>query len=221
MRTVRVFYKKLGRLKYTSHLDMNRFMLRALRLSGLPIWYTEGFNPHPYATFALPLSLGFESEYEVMDFRLVDDELADGGVTNEEVAAALAAVMPAELPVIRAADPVQKPGKITAARFRVCFLTGEGEALEARLRAFLARPSILMEKKGKKGKVSTVELAGKAADVVFAHNGNALAMELTLPAGNDNVNPCLVLNAAEREEPLPFYNVTRLALYTADGIFFA
>ena len=52
MRTVRVFYKKLGRLKFISHLDMNRFMLRALRLSGLPVWYTEGFNPHPYATFA-------------------------------------------------------------------------------------------------------------------------------------------------------------------------
>ena len=128
MRTVRVFYQKLGRLKFTSHLDMNRFMLRALRLSGLPVWYTEGFNTHPYATFALPLSLGFESEYEAMDFRLTDE-----GCTNKQAEAALAAVLPAELPVIRAADPVHKPGKIAAARFRIFFETAGPAGLQTRI----------------------------------------------------------------------------------------
>ena len=66
----RVFYSKTGRLKYISHLDVNRLMQRALKRSGLPVWYTEGFNPHIYITFALPLALGLESFYEVMDFRL-------------------------------------------------------------------------------------------------------------------------------------------------------
>ena len=54
---VRTVFEKKGRAKYISHLDLNRFMMRAFRRSGLPIWYTEGFNPHPYATFALALSL--------------------------------------------------------------------------------------------------------------------------------------------------------------------
>ena len=66
----RVFYTKTGRLKYISHLDVNRLMQRALKRSGLPVWYSEGFNPHIYITFALPLALGLESRYEIMDFRL-------------------------------------------------------------------------------------------------------------------------------------------------------
>ena len=212
MRTVRVFYKKLGRLKFTSHLDMNRFMLRALRLSGLPIWYTEGFNPHPYATFALPLSLGFESEYEAMDFRLTDD-----GCTNEQVKEALTAVLPAELPVIRAADPAHKPGKIAAARFRIYFETAGPVGLTERITAFLARPAISVEKKGKKGKISQIDLAGTARDVSFEPAEGGLALVWTLPAGNDNVNPVLLLDAMDAEAPLPPYRISRTALLLADG----
>lgn len=48
---VRLFFTKLDRAKYISHLDMNRCMSRALKRSGLPVWYTGGFNPHMYLTF--------------------------------------------------------------------------------------------------------------------------------------------------------------------------
>ena len=78
LKNVRLFFKKDGPLRFVSHLDMNRVMTRILRLSKVPVWYTEGFNPHPYITFALPLSLGFSSEYEVMDFRLDDDNFEEG-----------------------------------------------------------------------------------------------------------------------------------------------
>ena len=60
-------------MRFISHLDMTRFMSRTIRRAELPVWYTEGFNPHLYMTFALPLSLGFESDYEVVDIRLLDD----------------------------------------------------------------------------------------------------------------------------------------------------
>ena len=46
--TVRVFYRKLGRIKYISHLDMVRCISRALKRSGLPVWHTLGFHPHVY-----------------------------------------------------------------------------------------------------------------------------------------------------------------------------
>ena len=62
MRNVRLFYKKLGNMKFVSHLDMSRFIIKVIRMSKIPVWYSEGFNPHPYITFALPLSLGFESD---------------------------------------------------------------------------------------------------------------------------------------------------------------
>ena len=73
MKTVRLFYKKSGRAKYVSHLDTMRAMTRLLRRAQLPAWYTEGFNPHLYITFAMPLSLGFSSDYELADIRLTDD----------------------------------------------------------------------------------------------------------------------------------------------------
>ena len=67
---VRLFFTKLDRAKYISHLDMNRCMSRALKRSGLPVWYTGGFNPHMYLTFPLPLSLGCESVYECVDLKM-------------------------------------------------------------------------------------------------------------------------------------------------------
>ena len=88
MINVRVFYTKTGRARFISHLDMMRFMTRALKRSGLPVWYTEGFNRHIYTTFALPLSLGFESMCEFMDFRLLPDEF-----DMEEVATRLNACL--------------------------------------------------------------------------------------------------------------------------------
>ena len=74
MRNVRIIYKKKSLLKFISHLDMNRFMTRVLRRTDIPFWYTEGFNTHLYINFALPLSLGFESDYEIMDLKITDDE---------------------------------------------------------------------------------------------------------------------------------------------------
>ncbi len=65
------FYKKVGDARYISHLDLSRFMQRSLKRTGLPLWHTEGFNPHPYVTFALPLSVGQSGQRETMDFRLV------------------------------------------------------------------------------------------------------------------------------------------------------
>ena len=64
MRCVRVWFHKTGPIRYISHLDLMRTMTRAIRRSGIDLWYTEGFNPHPYMTFALPLSLGMQSVCE-------------------------------------------------------------------------------------------------------------------------------------------------------------
>ena len=55
----RIRFTKTGEAKYISHLDLYRFMLRALKRAKLPVWHTEGFNPHVYVTFALPLSLKY------------------------------------------------------------------------------------------------------------------------------------------------------------------
>ena len=79
MREVRLVFSKTDRCKYISHLDINRCMSRALSRAEIPLWFTEGFNPHPYMSFSLPLSLGVESLCESVDLRIV------GEITNDEI----------------------------------------------------------------------------------------------------------------------------------------
>ena len=67
LKPVRIWFTKDNECKYISHLDLNRVVMRALHKSKLNIWHTEGFNPHPFVTFALPLSLGFKGVKETMD----------------------------------------------------------------------------------------------------------------------------------------------------------
>ena len=95
-----MFYQKKGRAKYISHLDINRLMQRVLKRAGLPVWYTEGFNPHIYLTFALPLSLGYESDFETMDFRLTEE------MNLQQVQQILNQNMPEGILVTRVAEPV-------------------------------------------------------------------------------------------------------------------
>ena len=89
MKNVRIWFKKDDECRYISHLDLNRCVLRALHKSKIPVWHTEGFNPHPFATFPLPLSLGFRGINECMDIRLVDE------ISDEKLISDFNACMPA------------------------------------------------------------------------------------------------------------------------------
>ena len=87
-------YKKFGRAKYISHLDMVRVFNRVFRRGGIPIAYSEGFNPHPKISFALPLSVFYESECEIMLFSVTED------ISAEELLKRFSTVMPEGLEVI-------------------------------------------------------------------------------------------------------------------------
>jgi radical SAM family uncharacterized protein/radical SAM-linked protein len=71
---VRVGYRKLGRVAYTSHLDLVRSFPRILRRAGLPLHYTEGFHPKPQLTFGPALAVGTSSLAEYLDIRLRERE---------------------------------------------------------------------------------------------------------------------------------------------------
>ena len=203
MKNIRVFYRKTGRLKYISHLDMNRVFTRLVRRSGLPIWYTEGFNPRPRINFALPLSLGFESTYEAVDIRLEEDDYPNG-----EALRRLQAAAPEELTVTAVADPIMKTGDIAFAEFAV---TAE---LPTDAERFFAQSEILTEKKTKQGVLKTVDIRPGIRCYEFSGD----TMRLVLSAGTDNVNPVVVLDAMSRfaERPIRVQSVTRTMLYNKD-----
>lgn len=68
----RLLFSKTGRAKYISHLDLMRTFQRAFQRADLTIKHTEGFNPHPFISILLPLSLGFSSQCEILEFQLLD-----------------------------------------------------------------------------------------------------------------------------------------------------
>ena len=207
MRNVRVFFKKFGRMKFASHLDMNRLMTRLIRLSQIPVWYTEGFNQHPYITFALPLSLGFVSDYEIMDIRITDDEF-----TNEMVFSALNSVFPDGLEVIKVCDRVKKAGEIAFAEFLINFETADKSFAE-RLAAFLSQEKIIAMKKTKKGAMKEIDLAPFIKSQAITAEENVL-LKIVLPAGGEcNVNPTLLLSVME---DVPDYSICRTMIYDGE-----
>ena len=62
-----VVFEKSYPVRHIGHLDLMRTMQRALRRSGLPVRYSQGFNPHIKLSFASPLSVGIVGEREIMD----------------------------------------------------------------------------------------------------------------------------------------------------------
>ena len=209
MKNVRIFYTKTDRMKFVSHLDMNRLIPRMIRKAKLPVWYTEGFNRHIYINYAVPLSLGFEGEYEVMDIRLTEDDFP-----LEEVIHRLNEATVPGIVFLKAAEPVKPTKDIVFAEYELTFESGK-ESLTQEVAAFLKSDSVLCSKKGKKGKIREFDLIPliKSAEV----SGDVLRLVLT--AGNENnLNPTLVLSTFfenSGKEPV-FYRVRRKMLFDAE-----
>ena len=192
-------------MKFVSHLDMNRFMSRLITKSKIPIWYTEGFNQHVYMNFALPLSLGFEGHYEIMDIRLIDDSYSLEYCLN-----ALKSVCPDDIEIFSINEPVLNMKEIGFAEYIISLEEFTKSQIEA-LNIFLNKPSVICQKVGKKGRVKEIDLIPKISSFSFEND----KLHLCLNAGcEDTLNPSLILNTFFEQINIPmlFYSVTRTAI---------
>lgn len=221
MKNARIFFSKDGPAKYISHLDLNRVMLRAVGLSRLDVWRTEGFHEHTYITFALPLSLGYASVCESMDFRLNDD-----GEDMSAVPARLNVCLPEGIRVLRCAEAVHKPADIVSASYDIRLEPMEEgnisvRELSEKLSAFLAQEAIIVPKKTKKG-TKDVDLKAYILACEILDDGG-VHLSLTLPAGGSlNINPSLLVGALSEYAGVELYaDVTRTGIYMEGGADFA
>ncbi len=200
----RVFFSKTDRAKYISHLDLNHCVQRAIRRSKLPVWQAEGFNPHTYVAFMLPLSLGQEGICEAMDFRLTED------VSAEDVAKRLNEALPPDIRVIRVAAPKYKNTDIASAEYRI-----ESDIDTEKFLEFVSRDRIVAEKKTKKG-VSEIDLKPLVSELSVTEE----AITLRLPAGNDfNINPALLFEEYKQStgRKISRLRIVRTRTFCADG----
>lgn len=187
----RIFFEKTGRAKYTSHLDTMRTLTRALRRSGLPVWYTEGFNPHLYMTFALPVALGVESRCESFDLRMTRE------IGSDEVLETLNHSLPPGFRAVSAAPPVMDPGRIAWADYeiRLIYEGADIAGIHGKLGAFLAQPVVEAPKRTKKGE-KMIDLRPLVQVLEAGSDRDTLVLRLRLAAGNAvNIAPSLFLKA--------------------------
>ena len=211
MKNVRLFYKKTGAARFISHLDTMRAMTRLLRRAALPVWYTEGFNPHLYVTFAMPLTLGFSSVYELADIRLTDDSFP-----LVDICERLNSHAPEGFYFFDAREPQNKLSALSFAAFSVTF--DDGGALKERLENFLDSSEINVEKKTKRGDVKSINVAPDIKEYSIASDGGT-KLDITLPAGPEkSINPELIINKFLSDtDPECFFSVTRTALLDKSG----
>ena len=139
MKNVRVWFQKTGAVKYISHLDLTRCMARALKLSKLPVWYTEGFNPRIYMTFAMPLSLGVSGEKECMDIRFVEE------ISLTAAASRLNACLPKDLSVLRISEPEMPFEAIAFAEYEFILEAEDPLELSESIHSLFAEDAVLVK----------------------------------------------------------------------------
>lgn len=189
---VRMFYEKTGMAKFISHLDTVRCITRAVKRANVPIWYTEGFNPHAFLTFAMPLSLGFESYCETVDFRLTED------VDLNELAERLNSALPVDITVKKIALPVMSPNDICWAEYEIIFNNPDALLL-SNAHSILSADEILVEKKGKQGRkkvAKEVNIKEHIRTYEISEKDGKLIIKTVLASGTStNINPMLLISA--------------------------
>lgn len=205
LRNVRVWFSKDKQARFISHLDLNRCVKRAINAAGIKIWHTEGFNPHPFVTFAFPLQLGIKGRKESFDMRLLDD--------CDDIVERINEHLPDGIYVMSVKDPVCKPSDIVYAKYEMVFENIFPDVIDR----FFAQPEILVEKKTKSG-TKIIDLKECVSDLCTEKLQDKVKVSVILPAGNTyNVSSMLVVKALEDFVDQEFwYDVTKLEMYTKD-----
>lgn len=210
MRLVRIWFSKQGRIKYVSHLDIMRCMTRAVRRADIPLWYTEGFNPHPYLNFLQPMPLGVEGLNEPLDIRI------EGEISDKEIMDKLNAVLPVGIKVTKVTQPYMKSNDLAFAEYEIYF--EKEENLTDKLTKAMDSGVLSCEKMGKvngRKRVKEVNVSENIKKYSISENDDAVIMNVVLPGGNTkNVNPMNLLDALNRylETDIVPLNIVRLGL---------
>ncbi|MCI8631456.1 MAG: DUF2344 domain-containing protein [Firmicutes bacterium] len=194
-----ILFEKSGYIKYTSHLDMMRLFKRLIRKCGIKLAYSQGFNPHPKMSFALPLALGYTGKNEILEIETsekydnnfiasslnsaapegirITDIIENNNGSNKTVASAVyAGEYVAEIPLTNAND---------AALLNITDKTKE----------FLLQPAIMVEKVQKKtGKTFEIDIKPLINSLDANLINNKLIMTINIAQGSTaTLSPELLL----------------------------
>ncbi len=215
----RLLFEKTGNAIWISHLDLMRVFQRAFKRAGLPLTHTQGFNPRPSVSIALPLSVGVESQCELLDF-----DLDNMSVPCEEIKTRLNNAL---VDGVRVLDVYENGRKIRDLALLRCVLELEYDAgvpdgaVEALTKLF-ASDSLTVEKKGKNG-ITQQDIIPMIRNLTVRAGERSVVLEALICCQNPSLNPMQLSAAISVYAPelVPdFVKCRRLELYdTNEKIF--
>lgn len=204
-RAIRIKFAKTGKLRYISHLDLCRTLNSAFLRSGIPIWYSQGFNPRPKMVFALTVSVGSESVAEYLDIRITHE------MSESEIAERLQSALTQELKILEVYRPATKLQEVTASEYIICT---ERNLDPAAVQVALSKPMVVTVhgKKGDKEKDVSSQIFSVTVE------GDRICARLAAGQG-DFLNPENFMKGllTSLGEPDCLYLIRRTECYTADG----
>lgn len=209
----RALFEKRGNAVWMSHLDLMRLFQRAFKRAGLKLTHTQGFNPRPSVSIALPLSVGIESGCELLDFDL--DGQKPG---NEEICQKLNEVLVDGVQVLSVYDDGAKIKHLALLDVKVCLEYDSGipaQGLEE-IEQLFRRKELLVEKKGKNGTVQQDIIPMIRAIRVKVLDDNQLQLMARICCQNPTLNPMQLSSAIEVYLPHltpDFVRCSRIEIY--------
>ena len=212
MRKLRLLFAKTDRAVYISHLDLMHVLQRVFLRAGYQLKYSEGFNPHPVISIAVPLSVGAASECELLDFTLLD-EVIDFAELIERVNAK----MPEGIKALEVYEPVRKASGIKWLRVEGVYEydSREAAAMAEALQAFYQSAEIPVVRKTKRGE-GVLDIAPHIRDMKISAEDAAVRVEAVISVNEPTINPDLLVNALRQnaQDIAPdFAKFKRLEIY--------
>ncbi|MFO7295191.1 MAG: TIGR03936 family radical SAM-associated protein [Caldicoprobacter sp.] len=182
-----VKYAKQDRVKYISHLDLMRTLHRALRRAGIPVAFSQGYNPQPRVAFAPPLSVGMTSQGEYMDVMLTS------GMSPQEFCQRMNGVLPQGIAMLKAVAIDESfpslMSMIERALYRISLNTS-GLPIEGVLKDFLSRSDITITKRGKKGeRIVNIRPMIHRLEIVDRDEQKVIMEAMLSAGGRESLNP--------------------------------
>lgn len=215
----RALFEKVGSARFISHLDLMRLFQRAFKRAGLPLTHTQGFNPRPSVSIALPLSLGAESHCELLDFDLESSVPPEG--IRDRLNAAL-------IDGIRVREVYDNGAKIKylallQSRLTLEYDGGIPAGAEAAIGQLFAREALVLEKKNRNG-VTQQDIIPMIRNLEISRiSEGELRLDVLHCCQNPSLNPMQLGAAIEKYLPelTPDYiRVCREEIYTEDKTVF-
>jgi len=210
MNKVRFKYTKTGRAKYISHLDLMATLQRSFLRAGVNLKYSEGFNPHPYISCALPLSVGAESLCELIDVAVTDNKIPDIRTIK----------LPDGISIIEAYNANRKFNDISWIEI-IADMHYDKPICNSRLnilRNTFTRNEITVLKRTKRG-YKDLDIVPYIKDVQFSPGGET-NFKAKIYAQNPTINADDIENAFENTMKPDYFHIKRIELYDSNMVIF-